>query len=78
MIWSLVLDYLPQIGAGLLAVLAAVGLRQSGKSKIKRKLAEKRAEALKNRIEVQNDVQGMDDDRVRNELDKWMRDAPDK
>ncbi len=75
---TLLEPFLPYILGGLGLVLALFGYGRRQKAKGRSEAAKERLEArlkgIQTHKEVQDDVQGMDDARVADELARWRRD----
>ena len=65
------------LGGALAAIVAAVGMyfagRRKGRLAEQQKQEARKAEAMRARREIDNEVDGMDDYRARSELDRWLR-----
>lgn len=67
--------YLAVAGGILLAIITfGASQRRAGRKEAETKAMRRRAVATQKANEVQDDVQGMDDARVRDALSEWMRD----
>lgn len=67
------------IGAALLALWRALSLAEKrGQQKEAAKAFKRRVEVAESAKEVRDDIQGMDDARVGDELSKWMRDGANR
>ena len=65
------------LGGVLAAIVAAVGAYLTGQRRgakaEKNKAEAQKAEAMRKRKEIADEVDGMDDHRARSELDRWLR-----
>ncbi len=64
------------IGGAILAVLTfGASQRRKGRKNAEHRATQARLDAAFNAKEAQDEVQGMDDTRVRDTLNEWMRDG---
>lgn len=67
------IEWLPYIIAGVLAVAGAFGLRQSGKNSARNEQQASERKAIDKAKEVQNEISSMADDDINRRLTSWLR-----
>ena len=67
------IEWLPYIIAGVLAVAGAFGIRQSGKNAARNEQQADERKAIDKAKEVQNEVSSMADDDINRRLTSWLR-----
>ena len=67
------IEWLPYIIAGVLAVAGVFGIRQSGKNSARNEQQASERKAIDKAKEVQNEISSMADDDINRRLTSWLR-----